>query len=71
MEGERGCPRVQWPRTQEEQIEFDQPTLEDCCQIMPEEIDNIIDQHIGIIWELHDEMGVMAQLVASLEQDAR
>ena len=48
-----------------------QPTLEDCCQIMPVEIDNIIDKHIGIISELYDEMGVLDQLVASLEQDAR
>ena len=48
-----------------------QPTLEDCCQIMPVEIDNIIDKHIGMISELYDEMGVLDQLVASLEQDAR
>ena len=66
-EGERGCPRGQWPRPQHEGFGSGQPTLANVYRVMEE----LFDRSDRKLDELAEEMRVIDQRVASLEQDAR
>ena len=64
-------PEGNGPVPQQQKFGSGQPTLEDFYRIMSEAIDKIFDKHIGMIRELYEEMSVIDQRVASLEQDTR
>ena len=67
----QAVPEGNGPVPQQQKFGSGQPTLENFCRIMSEEIDKIFDKHIGIIRELYEDMSVIDQRVASLEQDTR